>query len=56
MIATIGEKSIPLYGGINLLNHSRYELVEDSINANGCLYQSIEGIKLHKHLTKISQK
>ena len=56
MIAIIGEKSKPLNGGIILLNKSKYISVTSFTNENGCLYQSIDGTKLSKHLTKISQK
>jgi hypothetical protein len=56
IIATIGEKSRPLTGGIILLNKSKYASVISLINANGCLYQSIVPTKLNRHLTRIIQK
>lgn len=56
IIAIIGEKSKPLNGGISRLNISRYKSVTSFNAAKGCLYQSIDGTKLKRHLTRISQK
>lgn len=56
MIATMGEKSNPFTGGIIFLNKFKYISVESFMNVKGCLYQSIDGTKLNKHLTRIIQK
>ena len=52
----IGEKSNPPMGGTSLLNKFKYKSVASFIPSNGCLYQFMLGIKLKKHLAKISRK
>lgn len=56
MTATIGEKSKPPTGGIILLKIFKYKSVTSRSASNGCLYQSILGTKLKRHLKSINQK
>jgi len=52
MNTIIGEKSIPLTGGISLLKGAKTGSVASYMNLNGCLYQSTLGNQLRSILAR----